>query len=206
MCRPVKFRRAHRVFPQPAKGDKAVGHACDSPTILCTLTTPRCAGTHIVAGHGRGRESAGATAHSRPPAAGGGGGRSLPQVCVLLLLPIERSLIHLQLATEVANGTPGLMCPAREWDTCVDSRTQRRIRPRSWMFLGIRLGDNGCGSLPDRHVSRLADGRNLFASVASNFRQGSANIAPPVPFNLIQSGYWPPRKVGFVLFLGCGRV
>ena len=46
----ITFRRAHRAFPQPARGDRAVGHACASPAILRDITTPRCAGTHTVAG------------------------------------------------------------------------------------------------------------------------------------------------------------
>ena len=42
------------------QSDRALGHTCDSPAFLRTITTPRCAGTHIVAWHGRGHESAGA--------------------------------------------------------------------------------------------------------------------------------------------------
>ncbi len=91
--------------------------------------------------------------------------------------------------------------------TCADSRTQCRIRQKSWIFLRIRLGDNGCGSLPDWHVSRLADGGNFFCLGHQQFfGQGSLIILLRLTFHLKLSGHWAPRKVGFVLFLSCGRV
>lgn len=145
------------------------------------------------------------TAHSRPPAVGGGGGHSLPQVCVLLRPRIERTLIHPQLAAGVANGTPGVMCPASEWHTCADSLTQRRIRQNlgySWVFdLAITAAVRF--QIGTFLVSPMAV--TFFASVASNLRQGSANIVPPVTCNLTNRVIGPLER-WVVLSLGYGKL
>jgi len=109
-----------------------------------------------------------------------------------------------QLAIEVANGD----VPASGWHTCADSRTQCRIRHKSWIFLRIRLGDNGCGSLPDWHVPRLADGGNFFCLGRQQFLERITyySLLLRLTFHLKLSSHWAPRKVGYVLFLGCGRV